>query len=81
MKTREEAIKWIISQDWYKKFRENYRIQRDSYTYPFKDKLTIYLSKNALDLLIVNAFPWYGTVEGFPFWNIINNEYQQFLNS
>ena len=81
MKTREEAIKWIISQDWYKKFRENYRIQRDSYAYPFKSKLTIYLSKNRLDLLIVNAFSWSGTVEGFPFWNIINNEYRQFLNS
>ena len=81
MKTREEAIKWIISQDWYKKFRENYRIQRDSYTYPVKSKLTIYLSKNKLDLLIINAFSWSGTVEGFHFWDIINNEYWQFLNS
>lgn len=81
MKTRGEAIKWIISQDWYKKFRENYYIGRNQYIYPFRDKLTRYLSKNKLDLLIVNAFTWSGTVEGFPFWNIINNEYQQFLNS
>lgn len=67
MKTKEEVIDWLKSQEWFEQFRTN----TEKYK-PFEEYIETYSNV----LLFLSAFPWLQTPEGEDYWHEKNRDFQ-----
>lgn len=75
MKSIKEITEWLKQQKWYNQYCTN--AQEDRVFSAFTDKRTP-ASEKAMKM-IVNAFSWQHTAEGFEFWERVNREYLNWL--
>ena len=78
MKTKEQALDWIGSQEWYGKFIKNARNEHDWRLSEFFHWLSnqVYVAN-----IIIDAFNWSSQDEGLEFWRNANSKFLQWLNS
>ena len=78
MKTKEQALDWLCSQEWYGKFIKNARNEHDWRLSEFFHWLSnqVYVAN-----IIIDAFNWSSQDEGLEFWRNANSKFLQWLNS
>ena len=78
MKTKEQALDWISSQEWYGKFIENARNEHDWRLSEFFHWLS---NQVCVANIIIDAFNWSSQDEGLAFWSNANKEFLRWLES
>ena len=78
MKTKEQALDWIGSQEWYGKFIENARKEHDWRISEFFHWLS---NQVCVSNIIIDAFNWSSQDEGLAFWSNANKEFLRWLES
>ena len=78
MKTKEQALDWIASQEWYGKFIKNARNEHDWRLSEFFHWLS---NQVCVANIIIDAFNWSSQDEGLAFWSNANKEFLRWLNS
>ena len=78
MKTKEQALDWISSQEWYGKFIENARNEHDWRLSEFFHWLS---NQVCVANIIIDAFNWSSQDEGLEFWSNANMEFLRWYNS
>ena len=78
MKTKEQALDWISSQEWYGEFIKNARNEHDWRLSEFFHWLS---NQVCVANIIIDAFNWSSQDEGFAFWNDANREFLHWFNS
>lgn len=78
MKTKEQALDWIASQEWYGKFIKNARNEHDWRLSEFFHWLS---NQVCVANIIIDAFNWSSQDEGLAFWSNANMEFLRWYNS
>ena len=78
MKTKEQALDWIASQEWYEKFIKNARNEHDWRLSEFFHWLS---NQVCVANIIIDAFNWSSQDEGLAFWSNANMEFLRWYNS
>ena len=78
MKTKEQALDWISSQEWYGKFIKNARNEHDWRLSEFFHWLS---NQVCVANIIIDAFNWSSQDEGLAFWSNANMEFLRWYNS
>ena len=78
MKTKEQALDWIASQEWYGKFIKNARNEHDWRLSEFFHWLS---NQVGVANIIIDAFNWSSQDEGLAFWSNANMEFLRWYNS
>lgn len=78
MKTKEQALDWISSQEWYEKFIKNARNEHDWRLSEFFHWLS---NQVCVANIIIDAFNWSSQDEGLAFWSNANKEFLRWLES
>ena len=78
MKTKEQALDWIASQEWYEKFIKNARNEHDWRLSEFFHWLS---NQVCVANIIIDAFNWSSQDEGLAFWSNANQEFLRWLES
>ena len=78
MKTKEQALDWISSQEWYGKFIKNARNEHDWRLSEFFHWLS---NQVCVANIIIEAFNWSSQDEGLAFWSNANMEFLRWYNS
>ena len=75
MKTKEQIIEWLKSQEWYDAFAKNVS------PVTIKDHVVLCIAERQANIIIGSAFDWEATDEGTKFWNDANTKFLQWLYS
>lgn len=75
MKTKEQIIEWLRSQEWYDAFAKNVS------PVTVKDHVVLCIADRQANIIIGSAFDWEATDEGSKFWNDANTKFLQWLYS
>ena len=75
MKTKEQIIEWLKSQEWYDAFAKNVS------PVTVKDHVVLCIAERQANIIIGSAFDWEATDEGTKFWNDANSKFLQWLYS
>ena len=78
MKTKEQALDWIGSQEWYGKFIKNALKEHDWRPSEFFHWLS---NQVCVANIIIDAFNWSSQDEGLAFWSNANKEFLRWLES
>ena len=75
MKTKEQIIEWLKSQEWYDAFAKNVSSEN------VEEKVERFMTEGKSHKIFESAFVWAATDEGLTFWSNANTKFLQWLNS